>query len=68
MPAATSPAIVNLVSAKTNEILKRADTKAALARAEVEVAGSTPQEFAKFIGTETAKYAALIKHTGIKAE
>lgn len=68
MPAATSPAIVNLMSAKISEILKRPDARAALAKAEVEAIGGSPQEFAKFIGTETAKFAALIRHAGIKAE
>jgi tripartite-type tricarboxylate transporter receptor subunit TctC len=68
MPSATPAAIVNLVNAKTIEVLKRADTRAALLKAEVEPVGSSPQEFAKFIGSETAKYAALIKHVGIKLE
>ena len=68
MPAATSPAIVSFISGKTNEVLKRPDTRALLARAKVEALGSSPQEFAKFIGTETAKFAAMIKHAGIKSE
>lgn len=68
MPATTSPAIVNLMSGKLSELLKRPDTRTALAKAEVEALGGSPQEFAKFIGTETAKFAALIKHAGIKAE
>jgi tripartite-type tricarboxylate transporter receptor subunit TctC len=68
MPAATSPAIVNLINARTNELLKRPDVKALLAKAEIEEVGGSPQEFAKFIGAETVKYAALINHTGIKAE
>ena len=68
MPAATSPAIVSLINARTNELLKRSDVRALLARAEVEAVGGSAQDFAKFIGTETAKFAALIKRTGIKAE
>jgi tripartite-type tricarboxylate transporter receptor subunit TctC len=68
MPAATPAAIVNLVNAKTLEALKRADVRAALLKSEVEPVGTSPQEFAKFIAAETAKYAALIKHVGIKPE
>lgn len=68
MPAATPAAIVNLVNAKTLEVLKRADTRAALMKSEIEPVGTSPQEFAKFITAETAKYAALIKHVGIKPE
>jgi tripartite-type tricarboxylate transporter receptor subunit TctC len=68
MPAATPPAIVSLMHARTADALARPDTRAQLARAEVEPAGSTPQEFAKFMARETAKYAALIRHAGIRAE
>ena len=68
MPAATPPAIVNFINAKAGEVLKRADTRALLAKAEVDAVDSTPQEFAKFIAAETAKFAALIKQTGIKPE
>ena len=68
MPAATPSAIVNLVNAKTLEVLKRPDVRAALAKSEIEPVGTSPQEFAKFIAAETAKYAALIKHVGIKPE
>jgi tripartite-type tricarboxylate transporter receptor subunit TctC len=68
MPAATPPAIVNLVNAKTIEALKRPDVRAALLKSEVEPVGSSPQEFAKFIAAETVKYAALIKQVGIKPE
>jgi tripartite-type tricarboxylate transporter receptor subunit TctC len=68
MPAATPSAIVSLVHARAANALARPDTRAQLARVEVEPGGSTPQEFAKFISRETAKYAALIKHAGIRAE
>ena len=68
MPAATPPAIVSLIQVKTAEVLMRPDTRALLAKVEVEPVGNTPQEFASFIGKETAKFAALIKATGIKAE
>ena len=68
MPAATPAAIVNLVNAKTLEALKRSDTRAALAKSEIDPIGTSPQEFAKFVASETAKYAALIKQVGIKPE
>ena len=68
MPAATPASIVNLINAKTLEVLKRSDTRAALMKSEIEPVGTSPQEFAKFIATETAKYAALVKQVGIKPE
>ncbi len=68
MPGATPAAIVSLVNARTIEVLRRPDTRAALLKAEVDPVGNSPQEFAKFIADETAKYAALIKHVKIKPE
>ena len=68
MPAATPAPIVNLLNAKANEVLKRPETKTALAKAEIEAIGGSSQEFAKFIAAETTKYAALIKQVGIKPE
>jgi tripartite-type tricarboxylate transporter receptor subunit TctC len=46
MPATTAPAIVNFINAKTTDLLKCPDTRALLAKAEVEALGSRPQEFA----------------------
>ena len=68
MPAATPAAIVNLVNAKTLEVLKRPDTRAALLKSEIDPVGTSPQEFAKFIAAETAKYSALIRQVGITQE
>ncbi len=42
MPAATPPAIVTLINARTTEVLMRPDTRAALAKVEVEPVGNTP--------------------------
>jgi len=67
-PAATPPAIVGAVHARATEVLARADTRGQLAKVEVEPAGNTPQEFARFIAAETAKFAALIRDAGIKVE
>ncbi len=41
---------------------------ALLAKAEFEPGGSSPQEFARFMSAETAKFAALIRTAGIKVE
>ena len=68
MPAATPQKIVGLMNARINDVLKRPDTRTLLARVEVDAIGGSMTEFAKFIGTETVKFAALIKRTGIKAE
>jgi tripartite-type tricarboxylate transporter receptor subunit TctC len=68
MPAATPQKIVSLMNARINDVLKRPDTRTLLARVEVDAIGGSMTEFAKFIGTETVKFAALIKRTGIKAE
>jgi len=68
VPAATPPAIVNLIGTRTAEVLARPETRTLLAKVEVEPVGGTPQEFARFIAAETAKFAVLIKKSGIKIE
>jgi len=68
MPAKTPPVMVNFMNTKIGEVLKRPDARANLAKVEVDAVGGSAQEFAKFIEAETAKYAALIKRTGVKAE
>ena len=68
MPAATPASFVNVLNAKANEVSKKPETKAALARAEIEAIGGSPQEFAEFMAVETVNYAALIKQAGIKPE
>ena len=56
------------MNARVTGVLMRPEIRALLAKAEVEPAGNSPEEFAKFMSAETAKFAALIKAAGIRIE
>ena len=48
-------------------ILKSPEISARLAEMEFEVVASSPQEFSQWIDTEIARWGAVIKKTGAKA-
>jgi len=66
-PAGTPPAIVAQVNRQINTVLARQDVRDTLTNQGFDAAGGTPQEFARFIKSEIAAYAALIKSAGINA-
>lgn len=66
-PAGTPPQLVERLNAEINKALASADLKEKLLAAGVEPAGSSVQEFAGFIRTETARFAKVIKAAGITA-
>ena len=67
-PAGTPAAIVQRLNAEINKALLVADFKERLAANGAEGVGGTPEQFARVIERETAKYAAVIKRAGIKSE
>jgi tripartite-type tricarboxylate transporter receptor subunit TctC len=67
-PAATPRPIVAQLNKQVNGILERGDVKETLVRLGYEPAGGSSDEFVRFIKSEIAEYAALIKAAGIKAE
>jgi tripartite-type tricarboxylate transporter receptor subunit TctC len=50
------------------KVLNLPDVRERLTAQGLNVVASTPQEFAAYIKSETAKYARVIKQVGIKAE
>jgi tripartite-type tricarboxylate transporter receptor subunit TctC len=48
--------------------LRQPDVKEKIAFAGAETVGNTPEEFAAYIRTETAKYARIVKAANIKLE
>jgi tripartite-type tricarboxylate transporter receptor subunit TctC len=66
-PAATPPAIINKLYVESIKALKSPDIVAQLAAQGVEVVGSTPQELAAYMKSETAKWSRLIRDAKIKA-
>jgi tripartite-type tricarboxylate transporter receptor subunit TctC len=67
-PAGTPRPIVVQVNSQLNALLQRPDVRDTLVKLGYEPAGGSPEEFAKFIKSEIADYAALIKAAGIQAE
>jgi len=64
VPAGTPKAIVERLHAETARIMKLPEVLDRFATLGAEPAHSTPTEFARFIGDEIAKYAAIVKQTG----
>jgi tripartite-type tricarboxylate transporter receptor subunit TctC len=67
-PAATPTAVVERLNAIVVKALAAPDTRSRLAALGGEVAAGTPDQFAAFIRSETAKWGRLIKSTGIQGE
>jgi tripartite-type tricarboxylate transporter receptor subunit TctC len=67
-PAATPRNIVALLNKQVNAILARPDVKEMLITQGYEPAGGSSESFAKFIKSEIAVFAAVIKSAGIQAE
>jgi tripartite-type tricarboxylate transporter receptor subunit TctC len=67
-PAGTPPDTIERISRETQKAMHAADLRELLGKQGFEVIGSTPQEFAAFIRAESAKWGAVVKATGAKAE
>ena len=67
-PAGTPAAIVASLNADMNAVLRQADVSGLLADNGADVAGGSPDQFAAFVATEIAKWAKVVKATGIKPE
>lgn len=67
-PAGTPPDIVAKLHDAVVKVLNEPDMTKRLADQGAEVVGSTPEEFAAFIRDDTAKWAKIVKDTGIKVE
>ena len=67
-PAGVKPDIIERLNAEVVKVLHAADTKAKLAQVGLDVATSTPAEFAKFVRAESEKWARVIKAAHIQAQ
>jgi len=65
-PRGTPEAVIATLNAAVNDSLADADVRQALARLGATEMPGTPTELARFIATETARYAAIIQAAGIK--
>src|SRR6516164_2505341 len=68
VPAKTPPAIVRKISADTNTALAEPAIKATLAKSGYVAEGSSPEDLAKLLQSEIAKWSAVIKSVGIKID
>ena len=67
-PAGTPAAAITRLNSEINKVINSADMKDRLTTGGIDPLLSTPEQFASFIQTETARYAKVIKSAGIKAE
>jgi len=67
-PAKTPAEIVARMSTEMNRTVGAADVKARLIQQGVESVGTTPEQFAKFMQSESARYAKIIRESGAKAD
>jgi len=67
-PAATPKATVAKLSAEANRVLAMSDVREKMLGLGADPAGNTPEEFARFIRDDQAKWSKLMKEAGIQAE
>ncbi|HEY2137258.1 MAG TPA: tripartite tricarboxylate transporter substrate binding protein, partial [Xanthobacteraceae bacterium] len=67
-PAGTPPEVIETLHRATVEALRDPDTRRRLADLGVEIAGSSPQEFAAYIASEIPKWTAVVKASGAHME
>lgn len=67
-PARTPPEIVARMSAEINRAVQSPDIKARLLEQGVESIGTTPDQLAKFMQSESVRYGKIIKDTGAKPD
>ena len=68
VPAGTPPAVVDRLSRESIRILQSDEIRKRFAEVGAEPVGSTPQQFATFMGAETAKWAKVIKASGARVD
>src|SRR5438128_4699959 len=61
VPAATPPDVIGKLNAEINRALKQQDVKDKLASAGADAMGTSPDELARFMRTESAKFADLVR-------
>ena len=66
--AAVPPVIVNRLAAEFGRIAKMPDVIARFAGDETELVGSTPQELDAYITTQMARFAKIVRATGLRAD
>jgi tripartite-type tricarboxylate transporter receptor subunit TctC len=68
VPAATPKSTVDKLSADANRVLADAEVRTRMQAVGADPGGNTPEEFARFIRDDQAKWAKLMREAGIKPE
>jgi tripartite-type tricarboxylate transporter receptor subunit TctC len=68
LPAGAQPAITAKLNAEIVKVLNTAEFKAWLAEQGAETAPTTPEDFGAFVKAEIARYAPLVKKSGLKID
>ena len=66
VPAGTPPDIIAKLNAEVTRALKLPDVREKLASVGADVVASSPEELARFVRSESDKFAQLIKASGAK--
>ncbi len=67
-PAGTPTAIIARLNAEINAALKLPDVRAKLEGAGIEIQGGSPQDYARLIKSDLAKWGKVVKEAGIASE
>lgn len=67
-PAATPAAVIARINADVLKALQAPDVKERFVTQGLDVAGSSPQEFAAFLNAEIKRWAGVVKQANVKAE
>ena len=68
VPAGTPKAIITKLNAESNRILATQDVKDRMSAVGIDTTGGSPEDFAKFIRDEIAKWGPVVKAAGIQPE
>ena len=67
-PAGTPPEVVKKLHGDVARLLQDADVRKALTGAAIDIVGNTPEQFARYIEAEVAKWAVVVKASGARVE
>ncbi|WP_151633322.1 tripartite tricarboxylate transporter substrate binding protein [Noviherbaspirillum aerium] len=67
-PANTPPEIISRLNEEVNKALKVPELRASLAKLGADPSGTTPEQLRKFVSSETARWAKVVKTSGAKVD
>jgi tripartite-type tricarboxylate transporter receptor subunit TctC len=67
-PAATPREVLARINSESQQVLRGADTIARLAEQGLQVIGKTPEQFTAFVKADIAKWATVVKASGVKLD